>query len=84
MSTAMDTKYRHEIMGWLSTLDFKTEQEDLLSRSVFIGKWLLKSDEFMRWVKGSRWQLRCYGEAGTGKIRHLVNDMPAMCNDRFY
>ncbi|RMZ39355.1 serine/threonine-protein kinase ripk4 [Aspergillus flavus] len=73
MSTAMDTKYRHEIMGWLSTLDFKTEQEDLLSRSVFIGKWLLKSDEFMRWVKGSRWQLRCYGEAGTGKIRHLTN-----------
>ncbi|GMG32543.1 unnamed protein product [Aspergillus oryzae] len=67
MSTAMDTKYRHEIMGWLSTLDFKTEQEDLLSRSVFIGKWLLKSEEFMHWVKGSRWQLRCYGEAGTGK-----------------
>ncbi|KAB8268835.1 hypothetical protein BDV30DRAFT_251862 [Aspergillus minisclerotigenes] len=67
LEQSMDTKYRHEIMGWLSTLDFKTEQEDLLSRSVFIGKWLLESDEFMRWVKGSRWQLRCYGEAGTGK-----------------
>ncbi|KAE8131477.1 hypothetical protein BDV38DRAFT_275887 [Aspergillus pseudotamarii] len=61
------TEYRHKILDWLSTLDFKTEQEDLFGRSVPTGGWLLESDVFRRWAEGSRWQLRCYGEAGTGK-----------------
>ncbi|KAB8226001.1 ankyrin repeat-containing domain protein [Aspergillus novoparasiticus] len=65
--TALDTKNRHKVLDWLSTLDFKTEQEGLFGRSVPTGGWLLESDVFRRWVEGSRWQLRCYGEPGTGK-----------------
>ncbi|OGM51091.1 hypothetical protein ABOM_000412 [Aspergillus bombycis] len=67
MSTALDTKFRRKFRDWLSNLDFKTEQEELFGRSVPTGKWLLESDVFRRWVEGSRWQLRCYGEPGTGK-----------------
>ncbi|KAB8261294.1 ankyrin repeat-containing domain protein [Aspergillus pseudonomiae] len=61
------TQFRREFLDWLSILDFKAEQEELFGRSVPTGKWLLESDVFRRWVEGSRWQLRCCGEAGTGK-----------------
>ncbi|GAB1208480.1 hypothetical protein APSETT445_007230 [Aspergillus pseudonomiae] len=67
ISTTLVTDCHHNILAWLSKLDFKTEQEELFGRSVPTGKWLLESDVFRRWVGGTRWQLRCYGEAGTGK-----------------
>ncbi|KAE8383129.1 hypothetical protein BDV26DRAFT_304021 [Aspergillus bertholletiae] len=59
--------YRNMILNWLSTWDFKEEHEDMLATSVATQRWLLQSDLFHRWIKGCRWQLRCYGEAGTGK-----------------
>lgn len=59
---------RKAIEQWLSPLEFPARQQDLMSKCFPTGLWLLESEEFTSWVKGRPWQLRCYGDTGSGKV----------------
>lgn len=60
---------RKAIEQWLSPLEFPARQRDLINRCFPTGLWLLESEEFTSWVKGRPWQLRCFGDTGSGKVR---------------
>ncbi|MCJ1465053.1 hypothetical protein MMC07_003669 [Pseudocyphellaria aurata] len=62
-----DESLRKAIEQWLSPLEFLARQRDLISKSFQTGLWLLESEEFTSWVKGRPWQLRCFGDTGSGK-----------------
>lgn len=59
---------REAIEQWLSPLEFPARQQDFISKCFPTGLWLLESEEFTSWVKGRPWQLRCYGDTGSGKV----------------
>jgi Cdc6-like AAA superfamily ATPase len=62
-------------------VDYALQQTDLInSRQEGTGEWLLKSDEFQRWLKQDRQTLFCPGIPGAGKtvmtsvvVHHLHN-----------
>ena len=65
---------RSEILAWLSPLEPRVRHRDIGSRRVdSIGAWLLETEEFKRWHKGSREDgsyhptLFCDGNSGVGK-----------------
>jgi hypothetical protein len=65
------------IETWLSPLEFQARQRDLINECFPTGKWLLQSDEYQTWCRGSQWQLRCYGQTGTGKASFLASKTQA-------
>ncbi|KAL3478325.1 hypothetical protein BJX99DRAFT_256652 [Aspergillus californicus] len=84
INTVLDDGNRAKLLEWLTELSPEKDHTRLLTTHVPTGKWLIESDEFKRWVEGSRWQLRCYGEAGTGKtylcaivVHHLQQTIPS-------
>jgi len=65
---------RSEILAWLSPLEPQARHRDIASRRVgSIGAWLVETEEFKRWYKGSREDgsnhrtLFCDGNPGVGK-----------------
>lgn len=64
-----DELEREAIQQWLSPLQFLARQEELFGQSFQTGQWLVDSVAFKQWVQGKPWHLRCYGPAGSGKVR---------------
>jgi len=63
-----DDQERQNILGWLTSTDFGTQQSDFINRQQEgTGRWLLDSDEFQRWFKESKKTLFCPGIPGAGK-----------------
>lgn len=60
---------REGIEKWLSPLEFLGRQEELFGQTFPTGQWLVDSIPFKQWVQGKPWHLRCYGPAGSGKVR---------------
>ena len=61
---------REKIEKWLSPLDFMEKQQEIHNQACAgTGQWLLSRPEFQYWVRGEPWELRCYGDAGTGKVK---------------
>jgi len=65
---------RSEILAWLSPLEPRVRHRDIVARRVDgIGAWLLETEEFKRWCKGSTEDgsydptLFCDGNPGVGK-----------------
>src|ERR1700733_3040334 len=65
---------RSEILAWLSPLEPRVRHRDIGARRIdTIGAWLLETEEFKRWHKGSREDasypptLFCDGDPGAGK-----------------
>ena len=56
------------IQQWLSPLENLARQRKLFANSFPTGEWLLGSVAFKHWTDGRPWYLRCYGEAGSGKV----------------
>lgn len=56
------------VAAWLSPFNFAARQEDIFEASFPIGRWLLDSEYFKIWAAGAPWFLRCYGDAGAGKV----------------
>ena len=56
------------IEQWLSPLENLARQKKLFAESFPTGEWLLDSVAFKHWTDGRPWYLRCYGEAGSGKV----------------
>ncbi len=55
---------------WLSPLESLARQKELFANSFPTGQWLLDSLAFKHWSAGRPWYLRCYGEAGSGKVSY--------------
>lgn len=65
---------RSEILAWLSPLEPRVRHRDIGAQRVdSIGDWLLETEEFRHWYKGSRGDgsyhptLFCHGNPGVGK-----------------
>ena len=69
---------KQQVLQWLSPLDFRSKQLDILSRRTpSTGEWLLEEDKFKSWVDGSGSSLLfCSGIPGAGKtvLTSLVID----------
>ena len=62
------------ILAWLSPLDPKLRHQDIGDRRIEnVGEWLLQTEEFSSWRRGSEGGesdnavLFCYGDPGAGK-----------------
>lgn len=67
LTCALDDEDR-KILNWLSSLNFVTKQNDVLSRRhEKTGAWFLNSSEFVNWVAGPARMLWCPGIPGAGK-----------------
>lgn len=73
MQTTIDNEQWKNFLDFLSpTIDQDKLEEKLQSTKIgSAAQWLLDSEEFQRWSEGVQWQLRCYGERGTGKVRSV-------------
>ena len=61
---------RKELLNWISGLDPYKRQTELKKRKEFVqAKSFFDTFEFTKWVEGRPWALRCYGDAGAGKVR---------------
>ncbi|KAJ5936943.1 hypothetical protein N7466_003393 [Penicillium verhagenii] len=59
---------KHEILQWLTPVDYGLQQSELLARrEVGTGRWLLESTEFQEWLRESKQTLFCPGIPGAGK-----------------
>lgn len=77
-----------DMIAWLSPVNYYTQQDDFLRRrQKGTGKWLLNSDKFQTWLKGSKQTLFCPGIPGAGKtmissivIEHLETEFKSQAN----
>lgn len=77
-----------DLIAWLSPVNYHTQQDDFLRRrQAGTGKWLLNSDKFQTWLKGSKQTLFCHGIPGAGKtmmssivIGHLETEFKSQAN----
>ena len=61
---------RKELLSWISGLDPYKRQTELKKKKEFVqAKSFFDTFEFTKWVEGRPWALRCYGDAGVGKVR---------------
>ena len=59
---------RMSILRWVSPLNFGAKQSDLSNqRQQGTGNWLLKSNEFSKWLSGATTNVWCPGMPGAGK-----------------
>jgi len=61
---------KERILAWLSPLEPKSRHHDVRDRRVEgVGNWLLQTEEFLHWRKGTSANsaLICYGHPGVGK-----------------
>ncbi|KAI9879865.1 MAG: hypothetical protein M1830_006717 [Pleopsidium flavum] len=59
---------RSAVLQWLSPIQFGAKQSDLSNqRQEGTGNWLLRSDEFVKWLNGTSRTLWCPGMPGAGK-----------------
>lgn len=57
-----EDKQTQELLTWLSTLDFKPRQSDVLGKRLEgTGKWFLEHPQFRRWMDGDIARLWCPG-----------------------
>ena len=66
-------KQTRELLTWLSTLDFKPKQRDVLNKRLEgTGKWFLEDPQFRRWMDGDITTLWCPG--ARKQFRHIQFD----------
>ncbi|KAL8713737.1 MAG: hypothetical protein Q9220_002263 [cf. Caloplaca sp. 1 TL-2023] len=58
---------RRAIIEWLSPLQFRKRQSEILEGAYHIGQEFLRSQEFKVWSEGRPWTLYGYGMPGSGK-----------------
>ena len=76
---------RQAILGWLTPIDFVSQQHDFITRrQEGTGQWLLDSAEFKAWVEIEKQTLFCPGIPGAGKTiltSIVVEDLTARFRD---
>jgi hypothetical protein len=66
---------RRRMLSWLSplTANYESKHQRLIEDcSKYCAQWFLESEEFCEWSKGIGFQLKCYGDAGSGKVRDIA------------
>lgn len=71
-------KYAQKVLDWLSplTVDFERKQHDTFrihGRQDGVGQWLLETDEFNRWIRGSGQVLWCPGKRKLASTQARLN-----------
>ena len=67
-----------KIMEWLSPLEFRHREEQIIKQCFpltgkrYGGRWLLNTQMFEEWAAGRRSKMLCYGQAGAGKVYHII------------
>ena len=59
---------RQKIEEWLSPLNFQAKQIELFEMAAQTGQWFLEGPSFNSFALGEIDELRCYGDAGSGKV----------------
>jgi len=68
MSYRFDRNEDHEILRWLTPIDYSSRQRDYIERrQEGTGQWLLDSPEFQTWLQTDKQTLFCPGIPGAGK-----------------
>jgi hypothetical protein len=58
-----------KIVSWLTPLKFDAKQQRLIEGCFQPStRWFLETEEFIEWSKGGTFQLRLFGDAGSGKV----------------
>ena len=57
-----------KILGWVSLENLNSRQDEIIERCEEVGLGVLKSSSFISWREGRSWALRCWADAGTGKV----------------
>ncbi|KAL8932770.1 MAG: hypothetical protein Q9216_006685, partial [Gyalolechia sp. 2 TL-2023] len=82
---------RKAIIDWLSPLQYRKRQSEILDNAIPLGQRFLKSEEFQAWSAGRSWWLYGYGLPGSGKTvlssivvhqlqeQHLAARIPVLC-----
>ncbi|KAI8632475.1 ankyrin repeat-containing domain protein [Xylariaceae sp. FL1651] len=69
-------------LNLISATEYASQQRDFLSKKTEgTGSWLLASDKYQRWTKGTGGTLFCYGMPGSGKTimsSNVINEL-SMC-----
>jgi pantothenate kinase-related protein Tda10 len=67
LTACLDSEFR-EVCNWLSTWNFWSRQQDVLSQRVGeTCSWFLEISEFIQWKSDAPRFLHCYGPPGIGK-----------------
>ncbi|KAL8684380.1 MAG: hypothetical protein Q9218_008316, partial [Villophora microphyllina] len=82
---------RRAIIEWLSPLQYRKRQSEILNEAIPLGQKFLESEEFKAWSIGRPWILYGYGLPGSGKtilssivVNHLqkrfaADGVPVLC-----
>lgn len=65
-----------ELANWFCPYNFMEKESASSKRTFQSSTWFLESLEFKAWVAGRDWILWCSGEAGVGKVRLPVFQLP--------
>ncbi|KAI9684320.1 MAG: hypothetical protein M1822_005793 [Bathelium mastoideum] len=80
LETQVVDQQHNAVMQWLSSIDFSTQRQDIISRrEKGTAKWFLDSAEFAGWLQGPDKTLFCPGIPGAGKTM-----MAAVAIDHLY
>ena len=68
LNTHQDKEKYFKALDWLSSLDFPAQQNDIYKGcQEGTGQWLLKSNEYLKWIEGLEPTLFCPGIPEAGK-----------------
>jgi hypothetical protein len=57
------------VLSWLSPLDYRGKHERIIEGCYReSGQWFIDNEEFVEWSKGNSFTLRCFADAGSGKV----------------
>ena len=68
MKTRASAEESKKIMNWISPLDFRAKERELLQNKFRGGKWLMEHAVFKGWKEGRPSKLECSGAPGVGKV----------------
>jgi hypothetical protein len=62
-----------KVLYWLSPLDYRAKHERIIEDCYReSGQWFIDNEEFIEWSKGNSFTLRCFADAGSGKVNLIA------------
>ncbi|KAK6842242.1 hypothetical protein PG987_003102 [Apiospora arundinis] len=68
LAKRQEQQHHEEVLEWLTSIDYATQQSDLISRrQAGTGQWLLQTRQYRDWIAKEKEALFCPGIPGAGK-----------------